>query len=90
MRASRVGWSADLSNFDASRDSLSVVWSAYSSDWKVWRVVQPLFKTVDPKSLPSSGGIQRVTVYDNSPSYCLPAGTYRAEFFVNGARVPRR
>ena len=87
VRASRVGWSADLSNFDASRDRLSVVWSAYSSDWKVWRVVQPLFKTVDPKSLPSSGGVQRVTVYDNSPSYCLPAGTYRAEFFLNGARV---
>src|SRR6185295_17815964 len=37
VRASRVGWTADVSNFDAARDKLSVVWSAYSNDWKLWR-----------------------------------------------------
>ena len=89
VRPSRVGWSADVSGFDADRDLLSVVWSSYSTDWKVWRVVQPLFKTVDMKSLVGTGRVQRVTVYDNSPSYCLPPGTYRAEFFLNGVRVPR-
>ena len=88
VRASRVAWSADVAGFDPSRDRLSVVWSTYSNDWKVWRVVQPLFQAIDPASLPATGQASHVTVYSNSPSYCLPAGTYRAEFFLNGVRVP--
>jgi len=88
VRASRVAWSADLAGFDPSRDTLSVVWSTYSNDWKVWRVVQPLFQAIDPASLPASGQASHVTIYSNSPSYCLPPGTYRAEFFLNGVRVP--
>jgi hypothetical protein len=88
VRASRVAWSADLVGFDPNRDKLSVVWSTYSNDWKVWRVVQPLFQAIDPMSLPASGQASHVTIYSNSPSYCLPPGNYRAEFFLNGTRVP--
>jgi hypothetical protein len=40
------------------------------------------------KNLAGTGRVQRAMAYDNSPSYCLPAGTYRAEFFVNGVKVP--
>ncbi len=88
VRASRVSWSADLSGFDSTRDHLSVVWSTYSNDWKVWRVVQPLFQAIDPASLPASGLASRITMYTNLPSFCLPPGAYRAEFFLNGVRVP--
>jgi tetratricopeptide (TPR) repeat protein len=88
VRASRVAWSADVAGFDPSRDRLSVVWSTYSNDWKVWRVVQPLFQPIDPASLPATGEASHVTIYSNSPSYCLPPGTYREEFFLNGVRVP--
>jgi hypothetical protein len=42
---------------------------------------------VDAKALAQGGTMNRVIVYDSSPSYCLPAGKYRAEFFLNGARI---
>ncbi len=86
-RPSRVGWSARVDGFDARKDSLAVVWSAYSKDWGVWRVVQPLFKEVDTRSLQTSNRAQATLLYDSSPSYCLPGGTYRAEFYLNGVRV---
>ncbi|MEZ5316151.1 MAG: hypothetical protein R2752_02005 [Vicinamibacterales bacterium] len=84
IHPSRAGWSARASGFDARRDTFAVVWSSYSDDWGVWRVVQPLFRTVDPRRLQAGGVVSDVTVYDSSPSYCLPPGRYRAEFFLNG------
>ncbi len=87
IRASRVGWTAKLAGFDPSADVLAVVWSAYSDEWKTWRVVQPLFNPVESKRLAGLNYPQQVSLYSAFPSYCLPEGRYRAEFFLNGERV---
>ena len=50
-RASRVGWTAKLAGFDGSADALAIVWSAYSDEWKTWRVVQPLLNRLESKQL---------------------------------------
>jgi hypothetical protein len=78
--------SANLENFDPRKDILSVAWSAWVPKWKVWRVVQPLFEpTIDKDKLKSGGPVTQL--YDNSPSFCLPPGQYRVEFYLNGKLV---
>lgn len=90
VRPSSVGWSASLENFDSQKDELSVVWSAWVPEWKVWRVVQPLFEpTVGKDKLKSGGRVQITQPYDNAPSFCLPPGRYRVEFYLNGELVPK-
>jgi tetratricopeptide (TPR) repeat protein len=85
--ASRVRWQAKASGFRTGRDSLHVVWSEYSEEWRAWRVVQPLFGMVDLKLLEGSPDADISRLYERSPSYCLPSGRYRAEFFINGEVV---
>jgi len=87
IRASRVGWSARLAGFDPSTDALAIVWSAYSDEWKTWRVVQPLLNLIESKQLANLSYPQQALPYASFPSYCLPEGRYRAEFYLNGERV---
>ncbi|MBK9238910.1 MAG: hypothetical protein IPL75_01325 [Acidobacteria bacterium] len=86
-RASRVGWTAKLAGFDGSADALAIVWSAYSDEWKTWRVVQPLLNRLESKQLATLNYPQQTSLYTAGPSYCLPEGRYRAEFYLNGERV---
>lgn len=86
-RASRVGWRGTVTGINPAADVITVVWSAYSDEWKTWRVVQPLFGIVNQKDLVANGRLDRVRVYDNSPSFCVPPGRYRVEFYINGYAV---
>jgi hypothetical protein len=89
LRPSSAGWSANIENFDPQKDKLSVVWSAWVPEWNVWRVVQPLFEpAVDKDKLKSGGRVLITQRYDNDPSFCLPPGQYRVEFYLNGELVP--
>ncbi len=87
VRPARVGWRARIHNFDPKRDSLHVVWSEFSGDWNVWRVVQPLFEAVDPAKISAQGLSESSTFYSADTASCLPPGRYRAEVFLNGTAL---
>ncbi|MGE0627405.1 MAG: hypothetical protein AB7O43_06225 [Hyphomicrobiaceae bacterium] len=87
VRPSRVRWSAMLQGFDPGRDRLTVLWLNQVSGWKVWRVIQPLFKPVDKAMLAKGGAIQGELIFDGNGFGCMPPGPYRAEFYLNGRRI---
>lgn len=89
LAPSRASWQARIDGFDPETDHVEVVWYVLDSkEWNVWRAVQGLFKAAPKISYDTRTKIARAHVdYETPGTNCIPAGTYKAEFYVNGKLV---
>ncbi len=87
---SGLRWEAQPVNFklDDGTTTLSVLWYTREPGSGVWRVLSKVSGRVDPKdvTLDENGKIHQLQSYleATSTDACLPAGDYRADFYLNG------
>lgn len=86
---SRVSWQAKIDGFEPQTDHVEVVWYVLDSkEWNVWRAVQGLFNAPPKVLYDRNTLIARAHVdFDTGRTNCIPAGTYKAEFYLNGKLV---
>jgi tetratricopeptide (TPR) repeat protein len=87
---SGLRWEAQPVNFklDDGTTTLSVLWYTREPGSAVWRVLSKVSGRVDPKdvTLDENGKIHQLQSYlkATGTDSCLPAGEYRADFYLNG------
>jgi hypothetical protein len=87
---SGLRWEAEPVNFrlDDGTTTLSVLWYTRDPGSSVWRVLSKVSGKVDPKdvTLDETGKIHQLQSYleATGTDSCLPAGDYRADFYLNG------
>jgi tetratricopeptide (TPR) repeat protein len=89
-----IGWRATLDNFVLGQDRLAVVWYVRdapmpgASDPPIWRALPDIGGAVSADDLDDLGsGLRSATesfLLRSGHTQCLPAGDYRAEFYMNG------
>lgn len=84
----RVQWQARLDGYDPAADTVSVQWYRAAPGTDEVAVI-PEISNSDAPFLGVDGrhGLQVAYLGAFSPPECLPAGTYRAEIYVNGVLV---
>ena len=91
---SGVRWEAEPINFkiDGGDTTLAVVWYTREPGSQVWRVLAKVSGAVSPKSVMQGddGKIYQFQSYLEATDQesCLPAGDYRADFYLNGVAFP--
>jgi tetratricopeptide (TPR) repeat protein len=80
-----VQWQGTLSNYDATRDTISAQWYHQDPAGLGWAVIPEISATVTP-SVGNDGRLFVLAPYMSqvSPPACLPIGSYRAEIYING------
>jgi hypothetical protein len=87
---SGLRWQAQPVNFklDDGTTTLSVLWYTREPGSAVWRVLSKVSGRVDPKDVTQdeNGKIHQLQSYleATDTDSCLPAGDYRADFYLNG------
>ena len=78
-------WQAHVSGYDATRDVISAQWYNQDPAGLGWAVIPEVSITATP-NVATDGRLFQLTPYLSRvvPPACLPAGTYRAEIYVNG------
>ena len=67
------------------RNSLAILWYAYSPDWNAWRVLPAISERVKPAVLAEGDPHAFYSVLRASEArICLQNGRYRAEFYIDG------
>jgi hypothetical protein len=82
-----LNWQATLPQVAAS-DTVIVIWYAYDSDWKVWRVLPAVSGPLRAKAVAASADFTSYLKATRRPS-CVRDGDYRAEFYINGRLAGR-
>jgi len=79
-----VQWVANIADYDAQRDTISVQWYHQDPEGLGWAVV-PEISTADPPSQLTDGTYFKLSAYLNqvSPPACLSSGEYRVEIYIN-------
>jgi tetratricopeptide (TPR) repeat protein len=80
-----VQWQADITDFDADRDTISAQWYHQDPQGLGWAVIPEISVSYDPTT-PEGQRSFVLAPYLSlvSPAQCLPAGQYRVELYVNG------
>jgi hypothetical protein len=88
--AAGLGWSARVDGLSKDtagklRDSLAILWYAYSPDWNAWRVLPAISERVKPAFLAEGNPRKFYSALRASEArICMQNGRYRAEFYVAG------
>ena len=88
--AGQLQWTADIDNFDPSKDNVSTQWY-YNDPTKLGWSVLPSVSGVNAPSFDSSAGPQNayflLVNYVKATQGCLQPGRYRADVYINGNLV---
>lgn len=88
--AAGLGWSAQVDGLSKDtegkpKESLAILWYAYSPDWNAWRVLPAISKRVKPAVFAEGNPHAFYSVLRASEArICLQNGRYRAEFYIDG------
>lgn len=91
VSAHAVRWRGQLPEFDPGQDRLFIVWYHLDRDWGVWRAIPGVSGPVDNFQVKRSQGsleIERSFLAQTGYTRCLPAGSYKAEVYLNGRLTP--
>ena len=80
-----VQWQGTVTNYDATRDTISTQWYHKDPQGHGWAVIPEVSRTQKP-TVQTDGSLFQLTPYTSRviPVDCLPVGSYRVELYVNG------
>ena len=80
-----VQWQGTVTNYDATRDTISAQWYHNDPLGHGWAVIPEVSLTQKP-TMQADGSLFQLTPYTSRviPVDCLPVGSYRVELYVNG------